>query len=436
MALQDLTPQLRTRLSRVERGVGFFVTIATLLLIAGFAYYIYHTAQRKGWFKTKIRYQTGLNNAAGLKPGDPVKLMGFNVGTLTGVEANSPGTELGVTVYFTVIEPYYGYIWFDSKVKVAPADFLGNRSLEIVKGYSGSATVLEADKRVIGILKRDEALKALVTVSNNLFSTERVQAENENPDLNEHSLDVEAAMRAEAKMTNSLNALVKSDKDRFYIPLEKAPAYWIDPVESPALTERLETVVNGLEHALPNILDLTNKISGLLTNANSATSNLNTLMADARPVVQNVAVITDNLKDPHGSLGEWILPTNLSQQVQSTLKSADATMRTANETLATANGTLQNTDTNVTLLVSNINLSLANLANLTSNLNAQVQVNTNILTEISTIIVHTDELVQGLKRHWLLRSAFKEKKPEKEKGSPPKTSSEPPKQLRSPKDTR
>ena len=32
MALQDLTPQLRTRLSRMERAVGWFVLFAVLLL--------------------------------------------------------------------------------------------------------------------------------------------------------------------------------------------------------------------------------------------------------------------------------------------------------------------------------------------------------------------------------------------------------------------
>jgi len=32
---------------------------------------------------------------------------------------------------------------------------------------------------------------------------------------------------------------------------------------------------------------------------------------------------------------------------------------------------------------------------------------------VSSAIVHTDQLVQGLKHHWLLRSAFKEKPPAK-----------------------
>src|SRR5688500_8199296 len=121
MALQDLTPQLRTRLSKVERTVGLFVTVATLLLAGGFAYYIYHTAERKGWFKTKISYSTSLNNAAGLKTGDTVKLMGFTVGEITRIEAEPPNAYYGVTVYFHVMQPYYGYIWLDSKVRVAPA---------------------------------------------------------------------------------------------------------------------------------------------------------------------------------------------------------------------------------------------------------------------------------------------------------------------------
>ena len=61
------------------------------------------------------------------------------------------------------------------------------------------------------------------------------------------------------------------------------------------------------------------------------------------------------------------------------------------------------------MLAENLGRSLDNLANLTSNLNSQVQVNTNILGEISRAIVNADSFLQGLKRHWLLRSAFRNK---------------------------
>jgi ABC-type transporter Mla subunit MlaD len=64
-------------------------------------------------------------------------------------------------------------------------------------------------------------------------------------------------------------------------------------------------------------------------------------------------------------------------------------------------------NTNLAVLAQNLNRSLDSLADITSNLNNQVQANTNILANISRAIVDADNLVQGLKQHWLLRSAFK-----------------------------
>src|SRR5690242_1994014 len=98
MALQDLTPQLRTRLSRMERAVGIFVLLATALLVFGFGYYIYNTAQRKGWFKIKAPYFTFIDRATGLKIGDPVTLMGFEVGRITEITAQ-PAEDFVYNVY-------------------------------------------------------------------------------------------------------------------------------------------------------------------------------------------------------------------------------------------------------------------------------------------------------------------------------------------------
>ena len=79
MPLQDLTPQLRTRLNKMERAVGWFVFLATALLLFGFGYYIYHTAERKGWFKIKAPFRVFVKSSAGLNVGDPVYMMGFPV---------------------------------------------------------------------------------------------------------------------------------------------------------------------------------------------------------------------------------------------------------------------------------------------------------------------------------------------------------------------
>src|SRR5688572_21038656 len=123
MAVQDLTPQLRTRLSRLEKWVGWFVTLAVLLLLGGLAYYIYNLAERKGWFLNKAPYFTYLRSGAGIKPGDPVRLMGFDVGRVTEVTAESPESGENVYVEFEIFSrpggqgSYYGYVWDDSLVK-------------------------------------------------------------------------------------------------------------------------------------------------------------------------------------------------------------------------------------------------------------------------------------------------------------------------------
>jgi len=62
--------------------------------------------------------------------------------------------------------------------------------------------------------------------------------------------------------------------------------------------------------------------------------------------------------------------------------------------------------TNLTAVVVSLNDTIMNLAAITSNLNAQVESNDKMLTQISRLVVNTDNLVQGLKKHWLLRGVF------------------------------
>ena len=128
MALQDLTPQLRTRLNRMERLVGWFVFLATALLLFGFGYYLYSRAQSKGWFLTKAKFFTYVNNAAGLKVGGSVVLMGFQVGEITGISAMPPRDQHNIRIDFEINQvnqtgnPYYGYVWSQgSQVKIGRA---------------------------------------------------------------------------------------------------------------------------------------------------------------------------------------------------------------------------------------------------------------------------------------------------------------------------
>lgn len=391
MALQDLTPQLRTRLNRMERAVGWFVLLAAVLLIAGFAYYIRNTAQRKGWFLQKITYQTCVSSGAGLKIGDPVRLMGFEVGEITAIVPNDPYSYYNITIYFHVKLDKYnypGYIWSDSKVKVNSGDLLGGRFLEITKGAVGVPTILNPTNNVTtGTLLRwflEDASKKRIAAAR-IADAEEAQRLNQSPTPDDQLV---------AEVLGELNADAKARPESYYTNDFRNNVYFLEPLESLAVTERLERLVSQVEAALPNILGLTNKIAAVLGNTANLTSNLNVVAENVQPAVANFSALAAQLRGP-GALGEWALGTNGQ-------KNLDATLANANQTIA-------NTDTNLNLLFENLAQSLDNLAGITSNLNAQVQANTNMLGSISQAVIDADDLIQGLKRHWLLRSAFKKK---------------------------
>ena len=407
MAVQDLTPQLRTRLSRVERVVGWFVGFATLLMLAGFSFYVYHTAERKGWLVTKVRYYTLAETAAGLRVGDPVKLMGFDVGEITRIDAQPPEDLFNVYVEFNIRAPYYGYLWtVGSKARVSAADFLGKRFIEVTKGVEGVPTHIEWEPQNCSV----EEARAFSDLSQ-IFLAQEIRQGPLNvvvvPALGEplslellsqiESLDVREILIIDKRAQKKSITGVWDDLAGAYVQYEKdSGPYWLAPLEYPALTERLEALVNQVEKALPGILLLTNQVSEVLSNSTKLLLDADTVIVGAGPTVTNLAVISSLLTNGQGAFGEWLIPTNLNLRIDQTLHAAGSALSTS--------------ETNLSMVAGSLNVTLLNLATLTSNLNVQVQANDEILSQISKAVVNANELVQGLKHHWLLKSAFKEEK--------------------------
>src|ERR1035437_8876318 len=241
MALQDLTPQLRTRLSRMERAVGWFVALAMALLAFGFVYYVYHTAERKGWFLTKAPYYTYADRATGLKVGDPVILMGLDVGQITQMVPMPPEEfQRNIYVEFEIRDPNYGYLWtLGSRAKVTTADLLGKRVLEVTKGTGGYPTYIFKPLREVTI------------------------AEARNwPDSSKWLLAQEVWDATGTNLVAKAMTGIWNDQEARYDAYTKKSKYYLVADESAAVTERLEELMGQIERALPNILRLTNQLAG------------------------------------------------------------------------------------------------------------------------------------------------------------------------------
>jgi hypothetical protein len=409
MPLQDLTPQLRTRLNKMERAVGWFVFLATALLLFGFGYYLYHAAERKGWFLEKAKFHTFVNSATGLNVGDPVVLMGFQVGEVTAISAMPPRTPHNVRIDFVInqinghLQPpqlYYSYVWSEgSLAKLDSTDFLGKRGVEVTRGTSGfnvyatrkPQTLSPAQLRDLPDPGRWRLAENIYDDKSNLVYKAWTSLTNltQLADLKSDSIVAFHLPELERHI-----AAVWDPSAQRYQAYDPTNSYELPVAESPAIADQLQAIVLEVQQALPSILALTNKLATVLDNAANATSNLTVTIADTQPILTNFAAISGELRGP-GALGAWVLGTNTPFQLE--------------RALTNANVLLVNVDTNLNDLTSQIGQTLDNLAGITSNLNLQVQANSNLLWGISKTVTDSDTFIQGLKHHWLLRSAFKVK---------------------------
>jgi len=405
MPLQDLTPQLRTRLNKMERAVGWFVFLATALLLFGFGYYIYHTAELKGWFKIKAPFHIYVDSSAGLKIGDPVYMMGFPVGTIINVKPQRPYEPHNVRVDFEIYDDYFRYLWTGGSYAKINAGFLNQRQIEITRATNGYALVVTQPVFV----KPIDELKQLVTAqpgewqlsqdvldgnTNLVFGAYTVLTESNLEVIASLKIDPLYAYNNKEKSERHIVASWDGRVHRYKIFTPTDDSAYLRTLEAPPVSDQLQVMVGEVQQALPNVLAITNKLYAVLDNAAMATSNLNVTIAATQPLMSNFTAISGDLHGP-GALGDWVLGTNAAFQLQSALTNANSLM--------------VNVNTNLDQLTEQVGMTLINLADITSNLNSQVQANSNMLWGISKTVTDSDDFIQGLKHHWLLRSAFKTK---------------------------
>ncbi|MSU36959.1 MAG: hypothetical protein EXS36_18050 [Pedosphaera sp.] len=366
MASQDLTPQLRTRLGRVERLVGLFVSTAALLLLAGFIYFLHHTADKKGWFVQKIPYYTMIGDGTGIQIGADVKIIGFKIGQVTLLEPmpfeavweRSQGWN--VYVGFEIREPYDGYILTDSSVRLGAGDFLGGRSLDMVPGKIGEKTAQRLANGHMGHL---------------------------------HEKYCQTFTRDRTKATNEF---------RRYLEIKKgAKGYFLLATEQQPLPEKLTAIANDLHASLPGVFAMTNSVNTALINLSSMTAQLDRAMPMLSNTLKQAELLINDLRpltQRPGGIGELLVPTNLNAQLGTVLSNVNSRSELVGPTLSNLNG-----------LVSQIGITV-------SNLNHQLDRDTNLVGNVSRLADKATSLAEStdtlLRRHWLFRSAFKTNKTE------------------------
>ena len=314
MALQDLTPQLRTRLSRLERVVGIFVVVATLLLLAGLGLLRLFHGGEQGLVQAETSvfyFRAQRHGAAGRRPHSA---HGFSCGPYHRDPTTGTSSRINLAMSLCSSKSWsrmratFGRIqlrrwsrrifWEDVTSRSRRDEFSPDihfRSYEDV-------TLAEARDRTEGTyvfsqeVWDDTITNYVVRAGNNVTTAvlDRLAA------MGVSTIQIADQSKRTTKATGIWDE--KAGKST-RIEREKKKRCWVHVDETPAVTDRLQKITNQVEAALPNFLGLTNTLVRVLTNVESVVRNTDQLLVSARPVVTNFANQRRISADRRGRLG-------------------------------------------------------------------------------------------------------------------------------------
>jgi phospholipid/cholesterol/gamma-HCH transport system substrate-binding protein len=129
----------RKQLTWSELRVGLFVLLGLVILAVG----IFYVTGAGGFFGPKYRLKTYLPEVSGLAPGAPVRLDGVEIGNVDQIkivprEAGKPPDRMkSIEVDMRIDKRYQNDILTDSTSSLVTEGLLGNRYVNIQRGYTG-----------------------------------------------------------------------------------------------------------------------------------------------------------------------------------------------------------------------------------------------------------------------------------------------------------
>ena len=127
----------RKQVSWAELRVGVFV-LATVAILATFVFYV--TGKGRALFARQLTYETNLPDVSGLKAGAPVRLAGFEAGTVETVRLGDfrQDPSRKTVVRFHIGHEYGQYMRQDSLAYITTEGLLGESVLEIDPSLTGT----------------------------------------------------------------------------------------------------------------------------------------------------------------------------------------------------------------------------------------------------------------------------------------------------------
>lgn len=314
----------RRQLTWTELRVGVFVLVGLFVLAAGI---FYVTGTR--FLGPKYRLVTYLPEVAGLSNGAPVRVDGVDVGNVESIRLMPhtavPDRNKNIEVVLRIDRRYQKDILTDSVASLVTEGLLGNRYVNITRGYTG--VPLKEGQELPG--REEKAIKEVVERSADVMAN--LQA------LSDDVRDLVAGVRAgrgslgklltDEQAYNHLNSMLRKG-DELVGNVQAGKGAIGKLVVTDELYNKLDTAVDKVNSIVDDVRSQKGTLGKLLYDP--------TLYDEVKRTVSNSNSIVTDIRGGKGTLGKLVSDETLYKQLRETSGNLASATAKLNENTTTA----------------------------------------------------------------------------------------------------
>ncbi len=343
---------MKFRIKYADRIVGIFVVLAALFLVAS----VIVLGANQRWFAKDYRFVSRFGSAAGIAPGTPIMLKGFQIGKIDRIRLNEDNE---VDVEFSIYDSYYG------KAKV-------NSLLELVTSPIGLGSQL-----LFHPGKGEEILEegAFVATANSPEGEALIEQE---------LVDIPVKDDTVTRLLGNINPLIEN-LNKTVVTVNRT----LTEVNRALAGQSSGPLGRMIEDAADTVAGVEALVGGVRGDAEAIVSKANDLAASLERITRNLEDTTAALRDPTGLVPRLLDPKG---SVKTLLDDKNALY---NSILGS---------------VAEIQRTLKNIQAMTTTLNTQMPTVAATLEETRTAIRQAQDVLEGLKNNPLLKGGIPERK--------------------------
>lgn len=315
----------RKQLTWTELRVGVFVLVGIVLVVIGI-FYVTGT----GALGPKYRLVTYLPEVDGLAVGAPVSINGVEVGNVDAVSISParngqpPAPNRAVEVVLRISRSFQDYIRTDSFASLLTEGFVGNREVNIQRGYSGQ--VLKDGQEVPG--REEKAMAQVVERSADLLQNLNALSSQ----VGDMVTDIRKGRGTLGKLLTDESAynhinVVLGRLDQVTASVQQGQGTIGKLVTSDALYQKVDSVAGRLDNIVSAVQDQKGSLGKFIYDPS--------IHDNARDFLQNGNALLSGIREGRGTLGKLATDDTLF----ATWRQTGENLRQATSYLNSRNGT-------------------------------------------------------------------------------------------------